>query len=58
MYKKVIILFFMVLIVSSLFSYITISGDMSGETLAAGTYYVDDDIVVNAGTTLTINPGK
>ncbi|MCF7793813.1 MAG: right-handed parallel beta-helix repeat-containing protein [Candidatus Cloacimonetes bacterium] len=55
--SKIIILCGFFFLVFSLNAYTTISGDMSGETLAAGTYFVDDHIFVNAGTTLTIDPG-
>jgi hypothetical protein len=38
-------------------AYITVTGNVSGQSLSAGTYRVTGDLTVNAGSTLTLAPG-
>ena len=47
-----------VLVTSPLFAYIEKSGDVSGETWTAETYYVSDNIWVNTNSSLTIQEGS
>nr|MBC8385111.1 right-handed parallel beta-helix repeat-containing protein [Candidatus Cloacimonadota bacterium] len=57
MHKKLLVSWLFLLSGLFLFSYMNISGDMSGVTLTSGTYYVTGDLFVNAGTTFSLNPG-
>ncbi|MDQ1328347.1 MAG: hypothetical protein QG641_1632, partial [Candidatus Poribacteria bacterium] len=54
----VLVVFILLTIVSStVYSYTVVSGDVSGQTWSAGTYFVTGNITVSDNTTLTIDAG-